>query len=102
MDKHSRIFVGGHLGLVGSAIRRKLEAAGHTNLIVRTRAELDLTNQAAVDGFFRAERPEYVFLAAAKVGWILAHSPCPASFLCENLVLQAPAIDASHPPGAAQ
>src|SRR5882762_4576999 len=96
MDKHSRIFVAGHLGLVGSAIQRKLEAAGHTNLIVRTRAELDLTNQAAVDGFFRAERPEYVFLAAAKVGGILANSSCPADFLRENLLIQAHVIDAAY------
>src|SRR6267378_3217310 len=102
MDKHSRIFVAGHLGLVGSAIQRKLEAAGHTNLIVRTRAELDLTNQAAVDGFFRAERPEYVFLAAAKVGGILANSTCPADFLRENLLIQAHVIDAAYRHGVSK
>src|ERR1700716_923069 len=102
MDKHSRIFVAGHLGLVGSAIQRKLEAAGHTNLIVRTRAELDLTNQAAVDGFFRAERPEYVFLAAAKVGGILANSTCPADFLRENLLIQTHVIDAAHRHGVSK
>src|ERR1700704_4897736 len=102
MDKHSRIFVAGHPGLVGSAIQRKLEAAGHTNLIVRTRAELDLTNQAAVDGFFRAERPEYVFLAAAKVGGILANSSCPADFIRENLLIQTHVIDAAHRHGVSK
>jgi GDP-L-fucose synthase len=102
MDKHSRIFVAGHLGLVGSAIQRKLEATGHTNLIVRTRAELDLTNQAAVDAFFRAERPEYVFLAAAKVGGILANSTCPADFIRENLLIQTHVIDAAYRHGVSK
>ena len=95
MDTHSRIFVAGHLGLVGSAIKRKLEAAGYTNLIVRTRAELDLTNQAAVDQFFCSERPEYVFLAAASVGGILANVTYPADFIRENLLVQTHVIDAA-------
>jgi GDP-L-fucose synthase len=95
MDTQSRIFVAGHLGLVGSAIKRKLEAAGYTNLIVRTRAELDLTNQAAVDQFFCSERPEYVFLAAASVGGILANVTYPADFIRENLLVQTHVIDAA-------
>jgi GDP-L-fucose synthase len=102
MDKHSRIFVAGHLGLVGSAIQRKLEANGHTNLLVRTRAELDLTNQAAVERFFSAERPEYVFLAAAKVGGILANSTFPADFLRENLLIQSHVIDAAYRNGVSK
>jgi len=70
METHSRIFVAGHRGLVGSAIYRRLEQDGHRNLISRSRAELDLRNQRAVDSFFESERPDYVFLAAAKVGGI--------------------------------
>jgi GDP-L-fucose synthase len=95
MDKQSRIYIAGHHGLVGSAIRRKLEAAGYINLLVRSRAELDLTNQAAVDRFFCAERPEYVFLAAALVGGILANSTRPADFIRENLLIQTYVIDAA-------
>jgi GDP-L-fucose synthase len=95
MDKQSRIYIAGHHGLVGSAIRRKLEATGYTNLLVRSRAELDLTNQAAVDRFFSAERPEYVFLAAALVGGILANSTRPADFIRENLLIQTYVIDAA-------
>jgi GDP-L-fucose synthase len=95
MDKQSRIYIAGHHGLVGSAIRRKLEAAGYINLLVRSRAELDLTNQAAVDRFFYAERPEYVFLAAALVGGILANSTRPADFIRENLLIQTHVIDAA-------
>jgi GDP-L-fucose synthase len=95
MEKDSRIFIAGHLGLVGSAIKRKLEATGHTHLIVRTRAELDLANQAAVDRFFCAERPEYVFLAAAIVGGILANATYPADFIRENLLVQTHVIDAA-------
>lgn len=96
MDKNSRIFVAGHRGLVGSAIQRKLEADGYRNLIVRTRAELDLTNQAAVDRFFQMERPEYVFLAAARVGGILANMNYPADFIRENLLVQTHVIAAAH------
>jgi GDP-L-fucose synthase len=95
MDKQSRIYIAGHHGLVGSAIRRKLEADGYTNLLVRSRAELDLTNQAAVDRFFCAERPEYVFLAAALVGGILANATRPADFIRENLLIQTHVIDAA-------
>jgi GDP-L-fucose synthase len=95
MDKQSRIFVAGHLGLAGSAIKRKLEATGHTQLIVRTRAELDLRDQAAVDRFFCAERPEYVFLAAAVVGGILANATYPADFIRDNLLIQTHVVDAA-------
>jgi GDP-L-fucose synthase len=96
MDKDSRIFVAGHRGLVGSAIHRRLETAGYTKLIIRSRAELDLSNQAAVDQFFSAERPEYVFLAAARVGGILANSSYPADFIRENLLIQTHVIDAAY------
>src|ERR1700730_3139414 len=96
MDKDSRIFVAGHRGLVGSAIHRRLESAGYTKLIIRGRAEVDLSNQAAVDQFFSAERPEYVFLAAARVGGILANSSYPADFIRENLLIQTHVIDAAY------
>jgi GDP-L-fucose synthase len=96
MDKKSRIFVAGHLGLVGSAITRNLTTAGYSNLIFRTRAELDLTNQAAVDRFFSAERPEYVFLAAALVGGIMANDNFPADFMLENLLIQTLVIDSAY------
>jgi GDP-L-fucose synthase len=92
----SRIYVAGHQGLVGSAILRRLQGAGHTNLLTRTRAELDLTDRAAVDRFFASERPEYVFLAAAKVGGILANSTYPADFIRENLLIQTHVIEAAH------
>jgi len=100
MEKNSRIFVAGHRGLVGSAIRRRLEAGGYQNLILRTRAEVDLLNQAAVEKFFAAERPEYVFLAAALVGGILANSQRPADFIRENLLVQTHVIDAAYRNGA--
>jgi GDP-L-fucose synthase len=96
MDKRSRIFVAGHSGLVGSAIRRRLESAGFSNLIVRSRVQLDLSNQAAVEEFFAAERPEYVFLAAARVGGILANDRFPADFIRENLLIQTNVIDAGY------
>ncbi len=88
MKSNSRIFVAGHRGLVGSAICRELANSGHANVITRTRAELDLLNPAAVDSFFADARPEYVFVAAAKVGGILANDQQPASFLYENLQIQ--------------
>lgn len=95
MDKNAKIFVAGHRGLVGSSIVRHLAASGHGNLLTRTRAELDLTNQTAVEQFFAAERPEYVFLAAAKVGGILANSELPAEFIRDNLLIQTNVIDAA-------
>ncbi len=96
MEKHSRIFVAGHRGLVGSAICRHLLRLGYTNLIARTRGELDLTNQSAVDAFFAAEKPEYVFLAAAKVGGILANSNYPVEFLRDNLTIEINVIEAAY------
>ncbi len=100
MDKTSKIYVAGHRGLVGSAILRRLQAEGYTNLVVRTRQELDLTNQAAVERFFAQERPEYVFLAAAKVGGILANATYPADFIRDNLLIQTHVIDAAYRHGA--
>jgi len=88
MEKNSKIYIAGHRGLVGSAIVRKLESEGYTNLVTRTHSELDLLNQQAVADFFTAEKPEYVFLAAAKVGGILANNTYPAQFIYENLQIQ--------------
>jgi GDP-L-fucose synthase len=96
----SKIFVAGHRGLAGSAIVRRLRSGGFTNLITRTRAELNLQDQAATHAFFAAERPEYVFLAAAKVGGILANSTYPAEFLYDNLAIQNNVIDAAYRNGA--
>lgn len=96
MEKNSRIYVAGHRGLVGSAIVRNLEASGFTNIITRTHAELDLTNQADVRSFFEEERPEYVFLAAAKVGGIHANNTYPADFIYDNLMIQNNVIKAAH------
>ncbi len=100
MQKNSRIFVAGHKGLVGSAIVRELKAQSFENLILRSRRELDLTDRSAVDRFFTAERPEYIFLAAAKVGGILANSTYPADFLRENLAIQLNVIHAAMQHGA--
>ena len=95
MDKHSRIFVAGHNGLVGSAIVRRLVADGFTNVIVRSRKETDLENQGAVLKLFLEEKPEYVFMAAAKVGGILANNTYPVDFIRSNLMVQNNIIDAS-------
>lgn len=100
MDKAARIYVAGHRGLVGSAIVRKLKAEGYDNLLLRTHAELDLTSQAAVNDFFAAERPEYVFLAAAKVGGIHANATYPADFIRDNLQMQTNVIDAAYRSGS--
>lgn len=96
MEKTARIYVAGHRGMVGSAIARKLREAGYTNLIERTSSELDLRNQQAVQGFFENEKPEYVFLAAAKVGGILANNEYRAEFLYDNLIIEANVIHAAH------
>ena len=88
MDKHSKIFVAGHQGLVGSAITRKLQESGYDNLVLKTRAELDLLDQPAVDAFFKQEGIEYIFLAGAKVGGIVANKQYPADFIYENLQIQ--------------
>ena len=95
MQKRDRIFVAGHRGLVGSAVVRALRAQGFDNLLLRTRAELDLTDQAAVYGFFEAQRPDYVFLVAGKVGGILANSSYPADFIRDNMMIQSNIIDAA-------
>ena len=92
----SNIYVAGHRGLVGGAIARRLCEEGFSNLVTRSSAELDLRDQSAVQAFFEAERPEYVFLAAAKVGGILANSTQPASFLYDNLAIATNVIHASH------
>ena len=100
MDSDSKIFVAGHNGLVGSAIVRNLESNGHTNIITRTRDELDLTNSDAVKKFFMEERPEYVFLAAAKVGGIGGNSDYPADFIYQNLMIQSNVIHSAYIFGA--
>jgi GDP-L-fucose synthase len=96
MLKDSRIYIAGHRGLVGSAIVRRLQAQGYGNLIVRTHGELDLMEHAAVSKFFEDERPEYVFLAAAKVGGILANDTYPADFIYQNLAIQNNVIEESR------
>lgn len=88
MKKNSKIYVAGHKGLVGSAIVRKLKEKEYTNIIGKTHSDLDLTNSVEVEEFFKTEKPEYVFLAAAKVGGILANSTYPADFIYENLQIQ--------------
>ncbi len=95
MTPRSRIYVAGHRGLVGGAIVRRLRAAGHTQLITRTHAELDLTDEHATRAFFHAERPEFVFLAAAKVGGIVANNTYPAEFIRDNLAIQTNVIHAA-------
>ena len=95
----SRIYVAGHRGLVGSAILGRLEALGYRNLVVRTHAELDLTDQAATRAFFAAERPEFVFLAAAKVGGIGANSARPAEFLYDNIAIATNVIETARRSG---
>ena len=96
MTPDSRIYIAGHRGLVGSAIHRELKRLGYTNIITRTRGELDLLNTNEVNNFFAKERPEYVFLAAAKVGGILANNTYPADFIRDNLILQTNIIEASR------
>src|SRR6202051_3427075 len=96
MNKSSRIYVAGHHGLVGSAICRRLHRDGYSNLVVRDRSQLDLTNQPAVEAFFASEKPEYVFLAAAKVGGILANSTYPVDFLRDNLSIQLSVPEAAY------
>jgi GDP-L-fucose synthase len=99
LEKSSKIFIAGHNGLVGSALIRKLREQSFTNLVYRSRKEMDLTNQQAVDAFFEKEKPEYVFLAAAKVGGIHANSTYPAEFIYSNLQVQMNIINAAHQSG---
>ena len=87
MEKEAKIYVAGHRGMVGSAIVRTLEKLGYHNLVTRTHRELDLCSQEAVAAFFREEQPEYVFMAAAKVGGIIANSEAPADFMYENMMM---------------
>jgi GDP-L-fucose synthase len=96
MTPTGRVFIAGHRGLVGSAIRRRLATAGYKNLLLKTHAELDLKDRAAVWNFFKSEQPEYVVLAAAKVGGIHANSTYPADFINENLLIQLNVIDACY------
>ncbi|MGB5261397.1 MAG: NAD-dependent epimerase/dehydratase family protein, partial [Gammaproteobacteria bacterium] len=96
MNKTAKIYVAGHRGLVGSAIVRKLEAEGFTHLLLRTSSELDLREQAAVRDFFVSEKPDYVFLAAAKVGGILANDSYPADFIYQNLMIETNVIESSR------
>ena len=95
MQADSKIYVAGHRGMVGSAIVRELNRQGYTNIVTRTHAELDLTRQADVEAFFRAERPKYVFLAAAKVGGIVANQSALADFMYENMMLEMNVIHAA-------
>ncbi|SDH31090.1 GDP-L-fucose synthase [Dyadobacter soli] len=96
MEKSAKIYIAGHRGMVGSAILRKLEQEGFNNIITRTSSELDLRNQADVRAFFEAERPEYIFLAAAKVGGIMANNIYRAEFLNDNLLIQNNVIDSAY------
>jgi GDP-L-fucose synthase len=96
MNKTDKIYVAGHRGLVGSAILRKLRANGYGSIITRTHSELDLLDQAAANAFFRAEKPDYVFLAAAKVGGIGANSSCPADFIYKNMTIGFNVVHAAY------
>ena len=100
MNKGSKIYIAGHRGLVGSAIVRALKDKGYSNLVYRTSTELDLRRQADVESFFNMERPEYVFLAAAKVGGILANSTYKAEFIYDNLMIASNVIQSAYQYGA--
>lgn len=99
MDKNAKIYVAGHKGLVGSAIVRELRKNGYTNLLTKMREKLDLTKQREVENFFEKEKPEYVFLAAAKVGGILANDKYPADFIKDNLMIETNVIDSAYKNG---
>jgi len=99
MEKNARIYIAGHTGLVGSSIKRLLEKKGYGNLIFRTRAQLDLERQLDVEDFFNQEKPEFVFLAAARVGGILANNTYPAEFIYNNLLIQVNVINAAYKNG---
>lgn len=99
MDRQKRIYIAGHRGLVGSAIVRRLQADGYTNLLTRTHQQLDLTQQSAVQAFFQSEKPDYVILAAAKVGGIVANNTYPADFIYQNLMIQTNVIHAAFEHG---
>jgi GDP-L-fucose synthase len=96
MNKEDKIYIAGHRGMVGSAIRRKLGALGYNNIVYRTSKELDLRNQQAVEAFFSQEKPDYVFLASAKVGGIYANNTYRAEFIYDNLMIQSNVIHQSY------
>jgi len=96
MDLNDKIYIAGHMGLVGSAIVRQLESRGFTNLLMRTHKELDLTNQTEVQNFFQKEKPDYVILAAAKVGGIHANNTYPADFIYQNMMIEANVINSAY------
>ncbi len=100
MNKNSKIYIAGHSGLVGSAILRKLTALGYTNLVYKTHSELDLTEQTAARAFFETERPEYVFMAAARVGGLAINDKLPAQFLYDNAMIALNVIDSAFKTGA--
>lgn len=102
MDKNAKIYIAGHLGMVGSAIIRRLQAGGYTNLLLRTRHELDLTDQSAVRTFLKAEKPDYIFIAAARVGGIHANNIYRADFIYQNLMIEANLIDGAWRAGVEQ
>ena len=99
MEKNAKIYIAGHAGLVGSAIIRELQKNGYTNLLTKTREELDLTRQDLVESFFSEEKPDYVFLAAAKVGGILANDKYSADFIRDNLIIETNIIDSAYKNG---
>src|SRR3989344_6810022 len=96
MEKNAKIYVAGHGGLVGSAIARELKKNGYTNIVTKSRSELDLKSQIETEKFFSVEKPEYVFLAAAKVGGILANNIYPADFIRDNLMIETNVIDSAY------
>ncbi|HZE96302.1 MAG TPA: GDP-L-fucose synthase [Planctomycetota bacterium] len=96
MEPSASIYVAGHRGLVGSALVKRLRLAGYTRLVLKSRAELDLTKREAVEAFFRQEKPDYVFLAAARVGGILINQTAPAEFIRDNLLIQTSVLDSAH------
>ncbi|MBZ0241926.1 MAG: NAD-dependent epimerase/dehydratase family protein [Bacteroidales bacterium] len=96
MNKTDKIYIAGHRGMVGSAIERKLKKEGYTNIVTRTSKELDLRNQQAVNDFFATEKPDYVFMSAAKVGGILANNIYRAEFIYDNLMIELNVVHAAH------
>jgi len=99
MEKNSKIYIAGHNGMVGSALVRRLRQAGFDNLLLRTSKELDLRRQAEVESFFATEKPDYVFLAAAKVGGIIANNTYPADFMYDNMIMEMNVIHAAQQNG---
>ena len=102
MNKSAKIYIAGHRGMVGSAISRRLRFVGYTNIVTRTHAEVDLTNQSAVTQFLELERPDYIFLAAAKVGGIHANNTYRAEFICQNLMVEANIVHAAWQAGVSR